>query len=107
MHAHTCQQGNAKNPSRQASIAREPELADVQAGFRKGRGARDQIANIRWITEKTRTFQKNIYLCFIDYTKAFDCVDHDKLRKALLSPCHTLSILSHSVVLHSFLIVAS
>ena len=85
----------------------DQELSDVQAGFRKGRGARDQIANICWIIEKAREFQKNIYLCFIDYTKAFDCVDHDKLRKALLSPCHTLSILSLSVVLHSVLIVAS
>src|SRR5574337_871702 len=52
------------------------ELADVQAGFRKGRGTRDQIANIRWIMEKAREFQKNIYFCFIDYAKAFDCVDH-------------------------------
>ena len=59
------------------------ELPDVQAGFRKGRGTRDQIASICWITEKAREFQKNIYLCFIDYTKAFDCVDHDKLWKAL------------------------
>ena len=55
------------------------ELPDVQAGFRKGRGTRDQIANIRWITEKGREFQKNIYFCFIDYAKAFDCVDHNKL----------------------------
>ena len=55
------------------------ELAVVQAGFRKGRGNRDRIANICWIIEKAREFQKNIYLCFIDYTKAFDCVDHDKL----------------------------
>ena len=54
-----------------------------QAGFRKGRGARDQIANIRWIMEKAREFQKNIYLCFIDYAKAFDCVDHNKLWKIL------------------------
>ena len=52
------------------------ELPDVQAGFRKGRGTRDQIANIRWIMEKAREFQKNIYFCFIDYTKAFDCVNH-------------------------------
>ena len=52
------------------------ELPDVQAGFRKGRGTRDQIANIRWIMEKAREFQKNIYFCFIDYTKVFDCVDH-------------------------------
>ena len=55
----------------------------VQAGFRKGRGTRDQIANIHWIIEKAREFQKNIYLCFIDYAKAFDYVDHDKLWKAL------------------------
>ena len=56
-----------------------PELPDVQAGFRKGRGTRDQIANICWIIKKAREFQKIIYLCFIDYAKAFDCVDHDKL----------------------------
>ena len=56
------------------------ELPDVQAGFRKGRGTRDQIANIRWIMEKAREFQKNIYFCFIDYAKAFDCVDHNKLE---------------------------
>ena len=55
------------------------ELSDVQAGFSKGRGTRDQIANIRWIMEKAREFQKNIYFCFIDYAKAFDCVDHNKL----------------------------
>ena len=59
------------------------ELPDVQAGFRKGRGARDQIANIRWIMEKAREFQKNICFCFIDYAKAFNCVDHNKLRKIL------------------------
>ena len=59
------------------------ELPDVQAGFRKGRGTRDQIANIRWIMEKSREFQKNIYFCFIDYAKAFDCVDHNKLWKIL------------------------
>ena len=59
------------------------ELPDVQAGFRKGRGTRDQIANIRWITEKAREFQKNSYFCFIDYAKAFDCVDHNKLWKIL------------------------
>ena len=57
------------------------ELPDVQAGFRKGRGIRDQNANIRWIMEKAREFQKNIYFCFIDYAKAFDCVDHSKLWK--------------------------
>ena len=55
------------------------ELPDVQVGFRKGRGTRDQIANIHWIMEKAREFQKNIYFCFIDYSKAFDCVDHNKL----------------------------
>ena len=55
------------------------ELPDVQAGFRKGRGTRDQIANLRWIMEKAREFQKSIYFCFIDYAKAFDCVDHNKL----------------------------
>ena len=59
------------------------ELPDVQAGFRKGRGTRDQIANIHWIIEKAREFQRNIYVCFIDYVKAFDCVDHNKLWKIL------------------------
>ena len=59
------------------------ELPDVQAGFRKGRETRDQIANIHWIIEKAREFQKNIYLCFMDYAKAFDCVDHNKLWKTL------------------------
>ena len=59
------------------------ELPDVQAGFRKGRGTRDQIANIRWIIEKPREFQRNIYFCFIDYAKAFDCVDHNRLWKIL------------------------
>ena len=59
------------------------ELPDVQAGFRKGRGTRDHIANIRWIIEKAREFQKNIYFCFIDYTRTFDCVDHNKLWKIL------------------------
>ena len=59
------------------------ELPDVQAGFRKVRGTRDQIANICWIIKKVREFQKNIYFCFIDYAKAFDCVDHNKLWKIL------------------------
>ena len=59
------------------------ELWDVQAGFRKGRGTRDQIANICWIMEKEREFQKDIYFCFIDYAKAFDCVDHNELWKLL------------------------
>ena len=58
------------------------EFPDVQAGFGKGRGTRDQIANIHWITEKVRGFQKNIYFCFIDYAKAFDCVDHNKMENS-------------------------
>ena len=58
------------------------EHPDVQAGFRKGRGTRDQIANFRWIMEKAREFQKNIYFCFINYVKAFDCVDHNKLKNS-------------------------
>ena len=58
------------------------ELPDVQAGFRRGRETRDQIANIRWIIEKAREFQKNIYFCFIDYDKTFDCVDHNKLENS-------------------------
>ena len=59
------------------------ELPDVQAGFKTGRGTRDQITNICWIIEKAREFEKKIYFCFIDYTKAFDCVDHNKLQKIL------------------------
>ena len=59
------------------------ELPDVQVGFRRGRGTRDQIGNIHWIIEKAREFQKNIYFCFIDYAKAFDCVDHNQLWKIL------------------------
>ena len=72
------------------------ELPDVQAGFRKGRGTRDQIANIHWIMEKAREFHKNIYFCFIDYAKAFDCVDHNKLWKILQEmgiPDHLTSLL--------------
>ena len=72
------------------------ELPDVQAGFRKGRGTRDQIANICWIMEKAREFQKNIYFCFIDYAKAFDCVDHNKLWKILKEmgiPDHLICLL--------------
>ena len=64
----------------QQYVSREPP--DVQAGFRKGRGIRDQIANIHWIMENAREFQKNIYFCFIDYAKAFDCVDHNKLENS-------------------------
>ena len=69
----------------QASVPQymNQEIPDVQAGFRKGRGNRDQIAHIRWIIEKAREFQKYIYFCFIDYVKAFDCVDHNKLWKIL------------------------
>ena len=72
------------------------ELPDVQAGFRKGRGTRDQIANIRQIIEKAREFQKNIYFCFIDYAKAIDCVDHNKLWKILKEmgiPDHPICLL--------------
>ena len=72
------------------------ELPDVQAGFRKGRGTKDQIANIRWIMEKAREFQKNIYFCFIDYAKAFDFVDHNKLWKILKEmgiPDHLICLL--------------
>ena len=67
------------------------ELPDVQVGFRKSRGTRDQIANIHWIIEKAREFQKNIYFCFIDYAKAFDCVDHNNLWKIL----HEMGIPDH------------
>ena len=72
------------------------ELPDVQAGFRKGRGTRDQIANIHWIIKKAGEFQKNIYFCFIDYAKAFDCVDHKKLWKILKEmriPGHLICLL--------------
>ena len=74
------------------------ELPDVQAGFRKDRGTRDQIANILWIVEKAREFQKNIYFCFIDYAKAFDCVDHSKLWKILKEmgiPDHLVCLLRY------------
>ena len=72
------------------------ELIDVQVGFRKGRGTRDQIVNIYWITEKAKEFQKNIYFCFIDYAKASDCVDHYKLCKILKEmgiPDHLICLL--------------
>ena len=71
------------------------ELPDVQAGFRKGRGTRNQIANICWIIEKAREFQKNIYFCFIDYAKTFDYVDHNKLWKIL----QEMGILAHLICL--------
>ena len=70
------------------------ELPDVQAGFRKGRGIRDQIANICWIIEKAREFQKSIYFCFIEYVKAFDCVDYNKVRKIL----QEMGVLGHLTV---------
>jgi len=72
------------------------ELPGVQAGFRKGRGTRDQIANIHWIIEKAREFQKSVYFCFIDYAKAFDCVDHNKLWEILKEmgiPDHLICLL--------------
>ena len=71
------------------------ELPDVQGGFRKGRGTRDQIANIRWITEKAREFQKNIYFCFSDYAKAFDCLDHNtvEILKEIGIPDHLTCLL--------------
>ena len=72
------------------------ELPDIQAGFREGRGTRDQIANFRWIMENAREFQKNIYFCFIDYAKAFDCVDHNKLWEILKEmgiPDHLICLL--------------
>ena len=81
------------------------ELPDVQAGFRKGRGTRDQFANIHWITEKAKEFQKNIYFCFIDYTKAFDCVDHNKLWKILKEmgiPDHLTCLLIHCTTYQIF-----
>ena len=80
---YTCQQGNAQNPSSQISTVCEPRTFRCTSLFRIGRGTRDQIANIRWIIEKAREFQKNIYFCFIEYAKAFDCVDHSKLLKIL------------------------
>ena len=82
-------QSNAQNSLSQASTVSECELPDVWARFRKGRRTRDQIANIHWIIEKARQFQKNNYFCFIDYTKAFDCVDHNKLWKTLIRDGNT------------------
>ena len=79
----TCQQSNAENSPSQASTVFEQELPHVQPGVRKGKGTIDQIANIHWIIEKAREFEKTIYFCFIDYTKAFDCVDRNKLWKVL------------------------
>ena len=77
----TCWQNNAQNPSSRLQQYMNQELPDVQAGFRKGRGTRDQVTNIHWIIEKARGFQKNV--CFVDYAKVFDYVDHNKLWKIL------------------------
>ena len=78
----THEESNAQNSPRLQQYMNW-ELPDVQAGFRKGRGTRNQIANIRWIIKKAREFQKNIYFCFIDYAKAFDCLGHNKLWKIM------------------------
>ena len=89
-------QSNAQNSPSQAQQFVNCELPAIQAGFRKGRGTRDQIANIHWIIKKARQFQKNIYFCFIDYAKAFDCVDHIKLWKILKEmgiPDHLICLL--------------
>ena len=77
------QESTAQNYPSQASAYMNCELPDVQAGFRKGRGMRDQISNICWIIKKEREFEKNIYFCLIDYAKAFDCVDYNKLSQIL------------------------
>jgi hypothetical protein len=73
----------------------EREMPVTQAGFRKGRGTRDQIANLRWLMEKAREYQKEFYLCFIDYSKAFDCVDHQKLWSVLLE----MGVPKHLIIL--------
>ena len=81
--AQTTAQLHSSHTLAQASMYMNHELPDVRDGFRKGRETRDQIANIHWIIETAREFQKNIYCCFIDYVKAFDCVNHNKLWKIL------------------------
>ena len=83
LHSCTHQQSNAQILQARLQQNVNHKLPDIQAGFRKGRGTRDQITNIPWIIEKAREFQKNIYFCFTDYAKAFDCVDHNKLWKIL------------------------
>ena len=83
MHSSHTLANTAQNSPSQASRIHELRIPDVQAGFRKGRGTRDQIVNVHWIIKKAREFQKNIYFRFIDYAKAFDCVDHNKLWKIL------------------------
>ena len=85
--SHTLVKNAQNSPTRLQEYVNR-ELSDVQAGFRKGRGTRDQVANIRWIMEKAREFQKNIYFCFINYAKAFDCVDHNKLWEPLEKPVY-------------------
>ena len=90
------QRSNVQNSQARLQQDVNREIPDVQAGFRKGRGARDQIANICWIIEKAREFQKNIYFCFTEYAKAFDCVDHNKLWKILQEmgiPDHLICLL--------------
>ena len=82
-HLITCWQSNAQNSPARLQQYVNCELSDVQVGFREGKGTRDQIANIHWIIKKAREFQKNTYFCFTDYTKAFDCVDHNRLWKIL------------------------
>ena len=79
----TCYQGNLQNPSSWASAVCEQELPDAQTAFRKGGRIRDQILNTYWVIEKAREFQKNIYFCFINYAKAFECVAYKKMRKIL------------------------
>ena len=95
---HCCYRSGGKRtcmPSFETRTDSPGETPEVQAGFRKGKGSRDQISNIHWIIEKAREFQKNIYFCFIDYTKAFNCVDHNKLWKILKEmgiPIHLTSL---------------
>ena len=97
----THEQSNAQNSPIQSSTVCELGTSDIQAGLKKGRGTRDQIANIYWIIEKAREFQKIIYFCFIDDTKAFDCVDHNKLWKILQAmriPDHLTCLLRNAYV---------
>ena len=91
---------NAQNSPSQASTVHEPRTSDVQAGIRKGRGTKGKIANIHWIIEKAREFWKNIYLCFTDCAKVFDCVDHNKLWKILKEmgkPDHLTCLLRNQI----------
>ena len=98
LHSSHTLQSNPQNSPSQASTVHEPRTFRFQVGFRKGRETRDQIANIHWVIEKAREFQKNMYFCFIDYTKAFDCVDHNRLWKILQEmeiPDHLTCFLSN------------